>query len=271
MAGRELTRQSSFERMMNLVSTDGINNQQEVENNNSAYIIQQWYTRQSKFMQVKNNIKESISHVRMIKNSLVTIRASSGKFENMQRNLSTPSFVSALTAFLSILPLDPSLKAKNSLARNPRTIGSAFFIHFFPDEVLLDDEERDYSWEATESAKAAAMLVRSFDIFVNLCSTLITPSADIDNSVNCQLRQAMISYRFNIRYFIEKLDQWKELDASRLLDSLEQPYIGLHINLISGFDVFFCYETMTRYFYILSHYVYVRVLHNLPHSLSSLG
>jgi len=211
--------------MMNLVSTGDINNQQEVENNKSAYIIQQWYTRQSKFIQVKNNIIESISHVRMIKNSLVTLRASSGDFSHMQRNLSTPSFVTSLTAFLSILPLDPSLKAKNSLARNPRTIGSAFFIYYFPDEVLLDDEERDYSKEATESSKAAAMLVRSFDVFVNACSTLLASTADTDNSANCMLRQTMISYRFNIRYFIEKLDQWKELDASRLLDSLEQPYI----------------------------------------------
>jgi hypothetical protein len=199
MAGRELTRQSSFERMMNLVSTGDINNQQEVENNKSAYIIQQWYTRQSKFIQVKNNIIESISHVRMIKNSLVTLRASSGEFSHMQRNLSTPSFVTSLTAFLSILPLDPSLKAKNSLARNPRTIGSAFFIHYFPDEVLLDDEERDYSKEATESSKAAAMLVRSFDVFVNVCSTLLASTADTDNSANCMLRQSMISYRFNIR------------------------------------------------------------------------
>jgi hypothetical protein len=123
MAGRDLTRQSSFERMMNLVSAGDINNQQEVENNKSAYIIQQWYTRQSKFIQVKNNIIESISHVRMIKNSLVTLRASSGEFSHMQESLSTSSFVTSLTAFLSILPLDPSLKAKNSLARNPRTIG----------------------------------------------------------------------------------------------------------------------------------------------------
>lgn len=229
MAGRELTRQSSFERIMSLISAGGSNNQQEgqssIEKNKSAYIIQQWYIKQSKFIQIKNNIKNTISHAEIIKNSLVNLRTSSGDFGKMQKNLSEPSLLTSLTAFLLMLPLDPSLKAKNSIARSPRTIGSAFFIHYFPDEVLLDDEERDYSGEATECAVSAQMLVRSFNAFINSCSILNTPTIDADSSVNNHLKQAMLSYRFNIRYFIEKLDQWKELDASRLLDSLEQPYI----------------------------------------------
>lgn len=33
------------------------------------------------------------------------------------------------------------MQAKNSIARSPRTIGSAIFIYYFPEEVLLDDEE----------------------------------------------------------------------------------------------------------------------------------
>ena len=234
MAGREITRQSSFERMMSLVAATDLQGQQigtsETERSKAAYDLQVWWAKERKILQTRKTIQGAMNHISTIAGSIDSIRSGTSDFGAVQKVLSASSFISSLTLFLSLLPLDPSLKAKNSSARSSHTIGSAFFIHYFRQEVLLDDEVVDQSRESNECAVGAAMLVRTLDRFITNCRTLNNPTAPISNA---QFKQSMLSYRFSVRYFLEKLEQWKELDASRLLQSLEAPYTESYLIFVT--------------------------------------
>ena len=221
MAGRDLSRQSSFERMMRLVATShDENGKSDRDRNKSATELQLWWTKHRKLLQTLSNVQEA--DVTQISRKLATFRNDTIDFESAQKSLSDDKFISSVNSFLSCLPLDPALKAKNSIARSPHTIGSALFIHYFPNEVLLDDEVADSSGEAEECSVGAAMLVSNFSRFIANCAALVPT---ISNEKTANFKKSMLSFRFSMRYFIEKLERWKELDSSRLLHSLESPYL----------------------------------------------
>lgn len=206
---------------MRLVATsDGQNEQSARDRNKSATELQLWWMKHRKLLQTVNNIREA--DVKQISESLATFRSNTNDFNTAQKVLSDSQFISSVNSFLSNLPLDPALKAKNSISRSPHTIGSALFIHYFPDEVLLDDEVADLSREAEECSVGAAMLVSNFSKFIANCAALVPA---ISNEKTANFKKAMLSFRFSMRYFIEKLERWKELDSSRLLHSLESPYL----------------------------------------------
>lgn len=206
---------------MRLVATsDGQNEQSARDRNKSATELQLWWMKHRKLLQTVNNIREA--DVKQISESLATFRSNTNNFNAAQKVLSDSQFISSVNSFLSNLPLDPALKAKNSISRSPHTIGSALFIHYFPDEVLLDDEVADLSREAEECSVGAAMLVSNFSKFIANCAALVPT---ISNEKTANFKKAMLSFRFSMRYFIEKLERWKELDSSRLLHSLESPYL----------------------------------------------
>ena len=194
----------------------------------AAYELQLWWSKERKIIQTKKDILNSRPQVLLITESIDSVRKSLGDFGAVQKILSSSSFISSLNDFLSILPLDPSLKAKNSTARSSHTIGSAFFIHYFRSEVLLDDDAIDQSREADECAIAAEMLIGTFNRFIKNCM-LLTPTTGTTTLSNAQFKKSMLRYRFSVRYFIEKLEQWKGLDASRLLQSLEAPYTESYV------------------------------------------
>lgn len=221
MAGRDLSRQSSFERMMRLVATShDENGKSDRDRNKSATELQLWWIKHRKLLQTLSNVREA--DVTQISRKLATFRNDAIDFESAQKSLSDDKFISSVNSFLSCLPLDPALKAKNSIARSPHTIGSALFIHYFPNEVLLDDEAADSSGEAEECSVGAAMLVSNFSRFIANCAALVPT---ISNEKTANFKKSMLSFRFSMRYFIEKLERWKELDSSRLLHSLESPYL----------------------------------------------
>ena len=194
----------------------------------AAYELQLWWSKERKIIQTKKDILNFRPQVLLITESIDFVRKSLGNFGAVQKILSSSSFISSLNDFLSILPLDPSLRAKNSTARSSHTIGSAFFIHYFRSEVLLDDDAIDQSREADECAIAAEMLIGTFNRFIKNCM-LITPTTGATTLSNAQFKKSMLRYRFSVRYFIEKLEQWKGLDASRLLQSLEAPYTESYV------------------------------------------
>lgn len=221
MAGRDLTRQSSFDRMMSLVAaTDGYPSIS--DRNKAATELQLWWIKQRKISQTIGDIRAAKTDVLIISEKLAAVKSNMNDFAAARKMLSDSSFFTSVNSFLSSLPLDPSLKSKNSTARSSHTIGSALFIHYFPQEVLLDDEEADQSWEAEECSLAAEMLVRNLHKFISNCIAL---TSVVECSKTAAFKQSMLSYRFSVRHFIEKLEQWKELDASRLLQSLESPYL----------------------------------------------
>ena len=228
----EITRQSSFEKMMNLVSAVDESchelGSSDVDRNKAAYELQLWWSKERKIIQTKKDIFNFRPQVLLITESIDSVRKNLGDFGEVQKILSSSRFISSLNDFLSILPLDPSLRAKNSTARSSHTIGSAFFIHYFRSEVLLDDDAIDQSREADECAIAAEMLTGTLNNFIKNC-ILITPTASATTVSNAQFKKSMVRYRFSVRYFIEKLEQWKGLDASRLLQSLEAPYTESYV------------------------------------------
>ena len=223
-----MTRQSSFEKMMNLVTADSCHQigASDTDKNKAAYELQLWWAKERKIIQTKKDILNTANHVTVILESIESVRNNLGNFRAVQKILSASPFISSLNIFLSALPLDPSLKAKNSTARSSHTIGSAFFIHYFRGEVLLDDDARDLSREADECAIAAEMVIRALNSFIVKCSKLTPTTATVTNT---QFKKSLLSYRFSVRYFIEKLEQWKGLDASRLLQSLEAPYTESYV------------------------------------------
>jgi hypothetical protein len=221
MAGRDLTRQSSFDRMMSLVAA-AENHPSISDRNKAATELQLWWIKQKKISQTICDIRSAKTDVMLISGNLAAVKSNMNDFAAVRKILSDSSFVTAVNSFLSSLPLDPSLKAKNSTARSSHTIGSALFIHYFPHEVLLDDEEADLSREAEECSLAAEILVRNLHKFISNCVELTSAA---ESNKTAAFKQSMLSYRFSVRYFIEKLEQWKELDASRLLQSLESPYL----------------------------------------------
>lgn len=117
---RELTRQSSFERMERMMSlttaaTDNnyhinAHNTSSVDKNKAAYDIQQWYLNQKKFRIAKKCIQKVSTDISVISKSLNTIKINNKVFSIVQRLLSDASFVTSLTSFLSSLPLDPTLQ-----------------------------------------------------------------------------------------------------------------------------------------------------------------
>lgn len=195
-----------------------------IDVNNAATELQLWWLRQRKILQTIAAIKVATSDVLLISEKLAMVKESSSSFDEVRKILSASSFTVSFTSFLSLLPLDPTLKAKNSFARSIKTIGSALFIHFFPGEVLLDDESIDESREAEECSMAASILVMNLYKFISSCAA-VTSDAVSRGGNALTFRARMLSYRFAVRNFIEKLEQWKELDASRLLQSLESPYL----------------------------------------------
>jgi hypothetical protein len=221
MAGRDLTRQSSFDRMMSLVAA-AENHPSISDRNKAATELQLWWIKHKKITQTIGDIRSAKTDVVLISGKLAAVKSNMNDFAAVRKIISDSSFVTAVNCFLSSLPLDPSLKAKNSTARSSHTIGSALFIHYFPHEVLLDDEEADLSREAEECSLAAEILVRNLHKFISNCVEL---TSDQESYKTAAFKQSMLSYRFSVRYFIEKLEQWKELDASRLLQSLESPYL----------------------------------------------
>ena len=221
MAGRDLTRQSSFDRMMSLVAAAD-NHPSISDRNKAATELQLFWIKYKKISQTIGDIRSAKTDVMLISGKLTAVKSYMNDFAAVRNILSDSAFVTAVNSFLSSLPLDPSLKAKNSTARSSHTIGSALFIHYFPHEVLLDDEEADLSREAEECSLAAEMLVRNLHKFISNCVALTSAA---ESNKTAAFKQSMLSYRFSVRYFIEKLEQWKELDASRLLQSLESPYL----------------------------------------------
>jgi hypothetical protein len=85
MAGRELTRQSSFERMMNLCNNDN-NSSQQMEGasesrDNAAYEIQEWWRKERKFVETRVEINKASSHAAVAAGSLQLIGANRKVFQ----------------------------------------------------------------------------------------------------------------------------------------------------------------------------------------------
>ena len=181
------------------------------------------YLRQRKLHQSLLCLSE---HANVVLNTLEScFRPPKPTFQTCTQLLSETPFVTSLSSFLSFLFLmiveykDPSLKIKNVMARNARTIASVVLISCHPQEVLLDDTDQlDESQQAYQCLISARLLLLRTAHFLRTLIAVSRPSHNTSTTTPSllQLRQSLAGYRYakhhiainhlainsNISYFI---------------------------------------------------------------------
>ena len=208
--GTSLVRLSSFERMMEKCS--GLAGQeQEVEHLQAAMVLQSWWSKRLRERKLHQSLLSlSLSdQANIVLNTLdKCFRPPKPTFDMCTQFLAESQFVTALGSFLSTLYIsivgfkDPSLKIKNVMARNPRTIASVVLISCHPQEVLLDDAgQLDDSQQAQRCLITARLLLLRTVHFLRLLVVASRPSntsniTTLTRDHKLLLRQGLAGYRY---------------------------------------------------------------------------
>ena len=204
--GASLVRLSSFERLMQKCSPFP-DEEQVVEHLQAAVVLQNAWRKYLRDRKLHQGLLCLSEHANIVLNTLdKCFRSPKPSFEICAQMLSEAPFVTSLSSFLSSLYVqivgykDPSLKIKNVMARNPRTIASVVLISCHPQEVLLDDTDQlDESQQAYRCMVSARLLLLRTAHFLR---TLIAASHPSHNTSSTplppsllQLRQGLAGYR----------------------------------------------------------------------------
>lgn len=165
--GKSLKHMPSFDKLMNEYANEELEMQEQISN--AASTIQSWMKKLSKM----SAIKESLVAVAGSCASVLDVVTSMTNISNMaaaRETLSQTDFVSTLSKFLLLLPRDPSLKARNKIARSVKTVTFALLIATFPKEVFEHDTRTDFSADEENCELASKVVLFSF---CRLCKSII--------------------------------------------------------------------------------------------------
>jgi hypothetical protein len=258
LQGQPLRKQSSFDRLMSTLSTTPTTSPrmkndktlisiEDFEKLDKASIsIANWWKRIRKLCFLKDAMfkisKESEIVVEMIDDFTLLEKSNSFSFDNASEKLSEATFVSSLSTLLRALPKDPIMGSKNGIkssesickqqnimGRSARFISSVIMIKYFPKYVLSSSQDEDGNNGVDESPEAkqcfhdALSMIRSLRKLMKFIS-IFSSSPSTKRQLN-KFQQVLLTYRLTARTFISSLESWKELDAQRMIQSLEFSYM----------------------------------------------
>lgn len=148
MDGVPLVRMSSFDRLMQQCGGNFSNHNSEavptkIQTTNASLVIQHWWKKVAQQLKLYQLLTTLASQAGTVLNTLGRFRQSPvPPFHQCTQQLGSNEYMMALSSILNTLPLDPSLKSKNTMARHPRTLSSCVLIAWHPHEVLLDDADQ---------------------------------------------------------------------------------------------------------------------------------
>lgn len=259
--GQPIRKQSSFDRLMSALSTTPTTSPrmkndktlisiEDFEKLDKASVsIANWWKRIHKLCLLKDSMfkisKEAEIVVEMIDNFALLEKSNNFSFDYASELLSEAKFVASLSTLLRAFPKDPNMGSKNGIkssesickqqnmmGRSARFISSVIMIKYFPQYVLSssssENEESnnngvDDSPEAKECFNGALSLIRSLRKlmkFISIFSTSLSAKKQLN-----KFQQVLLTYRLTARTFISSLESWKELDAQRMIQSLEFSYM----------------------------------------------
>ena len=209
--GSSLVRLSSFDRMMNKCGKGSDHNQEVEEHLQAAIVLQSWWLKRLRERKLHQSLLCMKEEAKVVLNTLDhCFRPPKPTFDMCTQLLSESPFVTALGSLLSSLYVsivgfkDPSLKIKNVMARNPRTIASVVMISCHPQEVLLDDTDQlDDSQQAHQCLVSARLLLLRTSYFLRVLiaasrpanTSNMTMASTRDHSPRL-LRQGLAGYRY---------------------------------------------------------------------------
>lgn len=183
--------------------------------------IRNWYKNYLKLYGVRKSLQDAQRVLAAVVGSVGDEFKQASSFEAAIGKVQSKTFLENLSAILAALPRDPNVKLKQpSLVR---VMASAVLICFHPGHMLslgAGDESTvpDTSVEALQCTVAARLTVRRL---LNLLNLQLQPVA-------CSMRtfrRVLLGFRFSFRLFVESLDVWKQLDADRMVQSMQAPYM----------------------------------------------
>eukprot|EP01041_Mallomonas_annulata_P002376 gene2376-4612_t len=220
---KTLVRISSIEVVIENIHNLGDYNDNSEKVENSRYILQLWWKKMNSLVKVRRKILSILESVRCCRGTLQLLNISSPNFDELQVDLKKELFLSSLSAVLEALPRDPTLGRRNIQARSVRTTCLSYLIYLFPSKILLlEDGAEDKCPEAIECHRAAQLLCLNFLKFLEI---LLLPKENISMY---KFGNYFRSYRFSMRYFIEKLESWKKIDKIRMIKSLDLSYMDTY-------------------------------------------
>ena len=197
---------------------------------NAASLLQNWWRKLLKLRLLFQSLSNKMSAVEFLLQNLTELHQLS--FDDVQKILTGQEMTQAISSILSCLPTDSSLKRKTAFVKTARFLNSSIMIYCFSKQILTitkesaggQEIEEDTSEEAVLCRNAASML---FHAFIHLILAVFS-SASIRN-----FRQALVSYRFSVRYYVVALEAWERIDSERLGVSLQAPFIEMYSLLIA--------------------------------------
>lgn len=205
--------------------------------------IQTWWTKRKNLLTVQHKMCQLTDELTILYNTTHAFIDKStdkdSKFEDYQSVLIDAEYMSAMGKFLRVIPKDPNIIDKNvaAMVRSCRVVSSSFIISKFPETVLVSSainpengmhiEDVDSSHEATQCYLTSKYLVRAFTKLIRFLKSHV-----IGSSIR-GFRQVLLTYRYVCRHFVYSLNNWKNLDAERFVQSIEVCYIQCYSMLLS--------------------------------------
>ena len=251
--GRPLIKQSSFDKLMTMCSSPVASPEEEEvgpRRMTAAAVLQQWARARAQQAKLRALLANLGAPATTILSTMRRFQPPTPAFSQCTALLGDAVFSSALAA----LPLDPSLKGKNPLARQPRTFASALLVAYHPSEVLLDEaDQEDTTTEVRRSAwvtictmlpsvtnpcyqarrcqRAATLLVARSSRFLTIVGRLAAEAGGGQTALpglgcgpgpgqarrvgGSELRAVFVGWRFAVRSFVEALEAWKVREGER--------------------------------------------------------
>jgi hypothetical protein len=146
--GSRLIKQSSFDKLMTMCKSPVKEDDEGPRLAAAAATLQQWARARAQQAKLRALLTTLGPPATTILTTLRRFQPPTPTFPACRALLGDAAFSAALATLLAAMPLDPSLKGKNPLARQPRTFASALLVAYHPSEVLLDEADReDHSLE----------------------------------------------------------------------------------------------------------------------------
>ena len=161
--GSRLIKQSSFDKLMTMCKSPVKEDDEGPRLAAAAATLQQWARARAQQAKLRALLTTLAPTVTTILTTLRRFQPPTPAFPACRALLGDAAFSAALATLLAAMPLDPSLKGKNPLARQPRTFASALLVAYHPSEVLLDEADReDHSLEVPLPLCCVRCASRSF-------------------------------------------------------------------------------------------------------------
>ena len=202
--GISLVRMSSFERLMQKMQKCTGVDEEEVEHLQAVMVLQNAWRKCLRQRKLHLSLLCLSEQANIVLNTLdKCFRPPKPSFDMCTQLLSEAPFVTALSTFLSSLYMsivgykDPSLKIKNVMARNPRTLSSVILISCHPQEVLLDDTDQlDDSQQAQRCLVSARLLLLRTSHFLRALIAAARVANNTSMMTMITLRQGLAGYRY---------------------------------------------------------------------------